>query len=72
MNYILICDYPYHTVKTFYVSLFEAMATKPINNVFSNTNRLLNGKIYELSSYNETEHGINYTITNVKSFLCIK
>ena len=64
MKYLIISDYPYHTVKTFFEELDEALKFVPEDNSYSHHKRLLYSRIYELDAYKETEHGISYTLHN--------
>ena len=47
MTHIVINDYPYYTVKKFFISLPEALEYSP------NKHELLNSRVYLLTSYNE-------------------
>ena len=47
MTHIVINDYPYYTVKKFFISLTEALEYSP------NKHELLNSRVYLLTSYNE-------------------
>lgn len=52
MKFILITDYAYHTLKTFFN---EEQPQHPDKGK-------LNSRIYELASYKKNEHGINYSV----------
>jgi len=54
MTHIVISDYPYFTTKKFFENLEDAMIYGP------NENKLLNARIYTLSSYRDISGNINY------------
>ncbi len=61
MKYIVITDYPYYTSKKFFEELSQASEFKP------EVKKLLNSRIYTLTSYSETlnkegEVHVNYGV----------
>lgn len=58
MTHLMVVDYPYHTVKRLFVSLDEAMSTRPKD--ISILNRVLGIRIYPIKSFvNETRYGLD-------------
>ena len=55
MEYVVICDYPYDTIKKFFLTLDEALAYKPPDWITIKEFYKLNHRIYKLKSYKEEE-----------------
>jgi hypothetical protein len=63
MKYIVICDYPYNTVKHYFETNDEAIGFTPARAIGWGSNRFLQSRVYELSKYSIDDKGvINYTI----------
>ncbi len=63
MNYIVITDYPYDTLKKFFNNKEEALSYTPNQYSGWKANRLLDTRIYEIESYSEKKID-NRTIIN--------
>ena len=61
MTHMVVVDYPYYTVKRFFISVEEAQNFKPSFTFGSLYHKVLNKRIYELKDYvNDTKYTINF------------
>lgn len=55
MNYIVICDYPYHTIKRFFLEESAAFQFNPPHYMVIKEWYKLNHRIYSIVDYKEVE-----------------
>ena len=63
-KYVVICEYPYETIKKFFNDIVEVNLYAPEINPYSITNKLLNCRAYLLTSYSETVTKENRIVIN--------